>query len=449
MVRARMDKAMHPRGPDSVLTGLDGFLFERLHNAMEQARGDVTLSDAQVKRWVSLVETRDAWCRQRGMRHLLLIAPAKHVVYSDKVPGGLTISHERPIGRILQGLSPDLRARVVYPDLALLDGRREAETYFATDTHWNDFAAYLVYRQLHAALAFPPETLLAQAALERSSFRHMGDLGVRLTPEQAETASRLVPPEGDVPAQRVFSKMSYTWGQIEVFERNAPADPHMVFFRDSAGSYLLPFLKRHCRRLVAVASKTMFYDLLRIERPDIVLTEISEVALCLSAPDDPATLMFPDDFPPYDFTGFTGVALPLVATMPAGGGGKSIVDLDFGTGAGPNWSTDETTEIVLKCRVPYTPCLLSLTVSAFVHPPVVTEQRLEVQVNGRVVGTFALRGEAETLTCALPLDCLVSPRTLRIDLFHPDCVSPQALGIGSEERAIAIKVHRLVVAPAA
>jgi hypothetical protein len=105
--------------------------------------------------------------------------------------------------------------------------------------------------------------------------------------------------------------------------------------------------------------------------------------------------------------------------------------------------------MILKCRVPYAPCELILTASAFVHPPQVTAQRLDVAVNGTLLGSFILGAETETITCPIPLSCLFSGRTLRVELFHPDCVSPHSLGVGTDEREISLRFQRLAVRPAA
>jgi|GEM_PF-2048318 len=438
-----------PAGPGA-LVGNDDHLFDPMAHLVGQLTGRLTLSPLQVQRWVSLIETRAAWCRQRNMQYYLVVTPLKYVVYPDKAPPGFPVSADRPIQRLLAALPPELRSIVIYPADALREGRSEAETYFRTDMHWTDFGGYLVYLKICEAMrrdgALPNN--LPKLALTRGTYRRVGDLGIRLTPERSEMAIRVRPAE-EASLRHIYANFTYNVGQVEIFGGADPASLRGVIFRDSHGSFVLPFLAMHFRRLVAVAADNMFYDLLRSERPDVVITQVSEHALCEPDPQNTGDIRFPNDFPPVDFAAFSGLALPLVSNAAHQAGSSAIVDLDFTDRPEPVWTVGESTEMVLKCRIPYVACDLALTVSAFVHPPQLMAQRVELVVNGMSVGRFSLTGDVETIACRLPLECLFSGRTLRLELFHPDCASPRALGAGPEDREIGLELRRLTIHPAA
>jgi hypothetical protein len=380
------------------------------------------------------------------MQYYLVVAPAKHVVYSDKLPPGRAIARDRPIVRLLAALTPEVRSCVIYPAGVLRDGRRTGETYFHTDTHWTDYGGYLASVRLRDRMRFhnriPQDA--PEIALERTPYRRIGDLGSRMAPQRAETATRITP-ANDSGVRRIFASGTET---VEVFERPEAAGLRGVMFGDAYGRTMLPFLLTDFRRLVAVAAESLFYDLLRSEKPDVVITQIAEQALCEPDPSGAGRFRLPDDFPPVDFPGFSGVALPLVSDAAPAAASTNIIDLDFTNRPAPVWSDGECTEMVLKCRVPYASCELVLTASAFVQPPQVTAQRLDVAVNGTLLGSFMLGGETETIVCPVPLSCLFSGRTLRVELFHPDCVSPQSLGMGTNAQEISLRFQRLVVRPA-
>jgi hypothetical protein len=436
-----MADTSEPWGPETVLTGQDGHLFEAFDYAVEQLTGELTLSPAQVARWVSLIETRHAWCRQRGMRYYFIITPEKHVIYADKLPPGIAISVERPIMRIIGGLSPELRDTVIYPDEILRNERGREETYYLTDTHWTNFGAYLAYlRVLFAIQRDEGAAQMPVTALQRAPYRKVGDLGIRLTPERSETAVR-VSYGGDSAIRRVFSNRTYNVGQVDVFETPDATGSRAVMFRDSSGSFMLPFLAAHFTRLVAVASDGVSYELLRSEKPDVVISQLTERALCVPVADVPGGFRFPNDIPPIDFVTFTGVPLPLPASR------VEFVDIDFTERPEPVWSVGPRTEMVLSCRVPYAACDLVLTASAFVCPPRVPSQRLDIAVNCTSVGSFTFTEGRQTIKCRVPLKCLYSARTLRLEFFHPDCVSPHALGFGADQRAISLLFERLMLRP--
>lgn len=429
------------RGPDSVLLGRDDYLFERLYGVQEHATGVANLSPALVQRWVSLIETRVAWCRQRGARYVLFIVPEKHVVYADKLPHNLTVPPDRAVARLLAALTPEIRDSVIYPAADLIAGRETEPTYFQADSHWTEHGSWLAYCRLRQALW--PDEPLPDAVFEKTAYRRVGDLGVRLHSPRFDMATNLVPIV-DNPHRRVRLNFAFNVGQVEILEREIQQDRRCVMFRDSAGSSLLPFLANDFNRLVAVASGGMLYDLLRSERPNVVITQMTEHALCTPSPADPKQFPFPDDLPPHDFQGLTGLALPLVRHATRETDNRTIADLDYSGQHDPVWSDGPCTEIVLRCRVPHTPCELELTVSGFVHPPTLSAQHVDIVVNSHLVGSFEIGAGIATVRCAIPLECLFSGRTLRVELYHPNCVVPASIGAGDELREIAIRLHRLV-----
>lgn len=295
-------------GPDSVLLGQPPHLFERRDLAVEQVTGQVRFSPSQLWRWVELMAARQAWCAAHGMRFVALITPEKHVVYADMLPEGIQVSPQRPALQLLAALEPELRSRVVYPVDELVAARADFETYYQTDTHWTSFGAYQAYLAVIARLQTAEGgELVPFNVLSRYVHRKVGDLGIRLTPERAETATRF----GNFLAgatRKVFANMSFNVGQVDIFATDGGALGKAVMFRDSSGSELLPFLTGHFRRFVAVASHSMFRDVLEAERPDVVFTQISERVLCDGRDNG---LWLPDDAPQGGFSAVTRVSLPL------------------------------------------------------------------------------------------------------------------------------------------
>lgn len=430
-----MDK-IGGRGPETVMLGLDGHLFERDEETIERLTGMSAEPETEVDRWVQLLTERHAWCSARGIHFYFVITPEKHVVYADKLPPGVEISPHRLVARILARLPAAVRQSVIYSDDVLRDWRDRGETYYRTDTHWTNFGAYLGYLQLLAALQRDSGvTQMPITTLERTTYHKIGDLGIRMTPEHAETATRITLAGGD-PFELVFANRTYNVGQVEVFETSDATRPRAVMFRDSSGSFMLPFLASSFSRLVAVASDSLFFDLLEAEKPNVVITQLTERVIGI--PIDGA-VRFPDDHRPIDFARFSGVPLPLPTRA------RNFVDTDFSDQGEKSWSVGPHTEIILSCRVPYAACVMMLTVSPYLHPPQVTSQRLTIVVNHRQLGTFEVTAPHQTISCPVPLGCLFSPRTIRVEFFHPDGIAPQSLGDGDDTRPLGIRFEHLAM----
>ncbi len=259
-----------------VIEGTDGYLFHRDQQAVEQVTGGLPYAPTQLEQWVSIAETRKAWCDAQGIVSRFLIAPEKHVVYADKLPDGISISEQRPAAMLIGAVAPWLEGHILYPLEALRVARQSHETHYVTDTHWNTFGAYVAYKDLMASLAREIDLVqLDETDFAWTSQRFVGDLGVRLEPERYETAKELV--RGfSAHCKLALQNSKFERGNLQVFTNDRADLPTCVLFRDSFAYLLIPLLVESFSRLVAVSSLAVLYDLLRAERPDVVIVQVAE-----------------------------------------------------------------------------------------------------------------------------------------------------------------------------
>jgi alginate O-acetyltransferase complex protein AlgJ len=300
-----------------VLIGRDGVLFHRDGNAVEQVTATSLFNAAHLERWIATLETRQAWCDARGIVSRLLIVPEKHVVYSDKLPDGISISQDRPAKKIISAMGAMIGKNLLYPVEMLTQAREIEDTYFITDTHWNMFGAFLTYRSLMESLSRDRDF----KALEKDEIvwvqrRHVGDLGVRLDPEQSEIAKMIERHTHGVPFKRVFDNKKFSRGAVQIYETHNSNLPRCVLFRDSFANYLVPQLIGSFSRLVVVSSISYQYDLLRSEQPDFVIMETAERFLAMTGRTDEIEL--PEDLSGPSFSELTGVDLRTLGAAKVG-----------------------------------------------------------------------------------------------------------------------------------
>ncbi|WP_431481998.1 DUF6311 domain-containing protein [Pseudomonas thivervalensis] len=110
------------------------------------------------------------------------------------------------------------------------------------------------------------------------------------------------------------------------------------------------------------------------------------------------------------------------------------------------WSEGLEAEVVL--RIPPEARALSIETAAFVQPSH-TRQRVEVSINGvAALSTQFTRLQDNTLE--LPLtqairETIGAEGRLRVQFHLPDAISPKALGLGSDERVMALGLKSLIV----
>jgi hypothetical protein len=260
----------------SVAIGRDGWLFHRDNLAFEQVTADRRLADPEIAAWRSLLTNCEEWMRERKIAFVFLIAPEKHVVYHDYLPSGSIVSDERPVSALVRALSGSPRIQPIYPVDALRAERASCDTYHAVGSHWNSFGAFVAYRELASQIAKQAKipVMDTQDVTFGLSPPHAGDLGVRLDPEM------LAPEQGVLAmlakSRRIFESRLYARGHVAVYENFDRDLPKAVVFRDSASSWLLPFLSESFSRVVAVSSPHVYRELVESEKPDVVILEIIE-----------------------------------------------------------------------------------------------------------------------------------------------------------------------------
>lgn len=298
------DKRRHLR--DMVFEGEDGFLFHRDHEAVEQVTGASTFSQAQLEQWLATVETRKAWCDAHGIVSRFLIVPEKHVVYADKLPDGMRISEERPAAKLMRAATPFLADHILYPLEPLSLARADRETYCRTDTHWTMHGAFVAYKELMASVARD----IALDQLEEldpapATETYVGDLGLRFEPERSETVASA---RGFAPSCKLLLQNDkFERGNVQVFANERASMPTCVLLRDSFAYLLIPLLLESFSRLVAVSSLSMLYDLVRAERPDVVIVEVAErfLGTCWTGTE----ILMPQDLAQPTFAELTGIRL--------------------------------------------------------------------------------------------------------------------------------------------
>lgn len=438
----------------TVAIGHDGFLFQRFDAAFEQIGGATLLGRPQLARWINQIEARDAWCAVRGIDYRMLVVPEKHVVYADMLPDGASVSAHRPITQIMQALGPTPRRHLLYPAEVLAAGRAVEPVFFRTDVHWTYYGSYLAYRVLMESLPLGyRRQMVPEDVLIRGDYRVMGDLGVRLEPVPQERGVSIGHPLQHR-FRKTFDNRAFGRGQTEIFENDDARLPQAVLFRDSNASTMIQFLAMHFSRLVVVSSTEFFYDLVRSERPDVVITEMTEryLAVPVEGHDDGA-IHFASDLGELDFWGFAKLeALPVRLT------GSPVLTIDMATGGNSEayvregWHGQEAVHrwcdgarSVLAIE-PVPAALqsgtveIALDVGACLDEPRVTSQPLTVRINGQVVldaridQLITVRGTFDgTLFKNVP--------RLEIELLHPDHLSPRTRGGSGDSRTLSIGVR--------
>jgi alginate O-acetyltransferase complex protein AlgJ len=240
---------------------------------------------SELETWQTALEERQRWLAKHGISYLVVFIPNKETIYPEFLPDAVKKLRETTrLDQLVDYLRCNSTLDVLDLREALLVGKKRAQIYFRTDTHWNSLGAYIAYEQIINCLArrFPSLRVVPLNSLHPSpSFQKTGgDLASMLgfveeLPEgmtikfDLTGKSRKVnlPPEDpEVPLEQ----------QPFAMESQDPWLPRAVMFRDSFAEPLVPLLSEHFARIAYVWSHEIKTDLILKEKPNVVIEEFVE-----------------------------------------------------------------------------------------------------------------------------------------------------------------------------
>jgi hypothetical protein len=144
--------------PDLVILGKDGWLF--FGNAagfgIDQYRGLRPLNPQELDTFKDYFEGIQRELDKLGIPFLFVIAPDKHEIYPEKLPRPLSKRGNTPMDQILS-IPRGFRILDLRPSLLEKKVQSATPLYYKTDSHWNEFGAYLAYRSIMDFFpSFPP-----------------------------------------------------------------------------------------------------------------------------------------------------------------------------------------------------------------------------------------------------------------------------------------------------
>ncbi|MCE9605381.1 MAG: hypothetical protein K8U03_10825 [Planctomycetia bacterium] len=275
-----------------VIVGSDGWLFFGSAGKRDFRRID-PFPPESLKVWRNYLTKRRDWFAARKIGHAFFIAPNKQTIYPEYMPRAMTRA-DRPsrFDQLLAEVSQEPSLHLLDLRKALTDGRDLYPTYHHTDTHWNEYGAYLGYRflmshlnrHMPAAPALPLESFDIEAkrvVSRRDLVRMMNaaidieDTLVTLTPRTPRCATW----EMGVPSDDFGSFRKST-------NYNVPSG-RLVVFHDSFIKALRPFLSENFREVYYFWQYTHGYEHIETIRPDFVLDEMVERHLLNDLPKNP------------------------------------------------------------------------------------------------------------------------------------------------------------------
>lgn len=282
---ANLRVAIGDRVFPKVIVSDDGWLIFTAENDIEDYQRTDAFTEEELARIQESLDALAATYHEQGTALLVVIAPNKNTIYPERVPSEIpVIGAESGLDQLADYLQEHGATQILDLRPALLAAKQQGQIYYATDTHWNDYGAFIAYQEIMAALSTKYPALQAH---EQADF----EVAIR-EPEALDLAENIGTTlllESKIQFQPLFDsdtnyKTVNVGGRRIQFSSNPDASlPTAIVYHDSFFFRVIPLLGEHFSSAIFIQNYIGggLWNLSWVEdeKPDIVIIEFAERTL--------------------------------------------------------------------------------------------------------------------------------------------------------------------------
>ena len=155
-----MKKRFGQPGIPNIVAGKEGWYFWVGNDLLDDFRGLLPLTEQQLTSWKEDFGRKRDWLANQGIRYLFVFVPDKQTIYPEYLPDYLRKAKGTTrIEQLMEYLKHNPDAEILDLRSGLLNAKSETQLYQKTDTHWNDYGAFVGYREIIHKISpwFPKE----------------------------------------------------------------------------------------------------------------------------------------------------------------------------------------------------------------------------------------------------------------------------------------------------
>jgi alginate O-acetyltransferase complex protein AlgJ len=213
--------------------------------------------------------------------YVVAIAPEKQSVYPEYLPSGHQIV--RPtMAELLTAACANAGLEAIDLTTLLISAKGVLELYLQEDSHWNQFGAYVAYCAIMEAVQKKfPVRMIEPTAVRYQEKQGYSDLGVLMTPERRGRLQEVNVAGTVTSVLEAYDQREYSF----TIHSSEQGRGRAIVLRDSFAAALAPYLSRTFAETIYITRTPMMDDLIEEMKPDVVIHECAERALCV----DPKT----------------------------------------------------------------------------------------------------------------------------------------------------------------
>ncbi len=265
-----------------VIVGNNGWLVYTAENDIEDYQKADPFTEQQMAHIQQSLDALSAKYSARGITLLVVVPPNKNSIYPEYVPSQVPIIGKiSKLDQLIDYLHQHGQTQILDLRPALLAAKRERQIYYATDTHWNDYGAFIAYQQVMGVLQKTYPQLIARPQSDFKVIEREPDfldlsvnIGTTLFPE---SKIQFVP----LFDTHTTYKNVTVGGRKIMFSYNPDTSlPKAIVYHDSFFFRVIPLLGEHFSNAIYLQNYLGggLWSLSWVDeqKPDIVIIEFAE-----------------------------------------------------------------------------------------------------------------------------------------------------------------------------
>ncbi len=271
---------------NNVAIGLDGWLFYTADGSLEDIRREIHYSDEELVNISASQQKVKDYLASQGISYYLMICPDKHTVYPEYLPKRLQgFTGASRFDGLLKALTEQTDVPVIDTRQAVIDEKANHTVFFKTDTHWNEYGAFVGYGQLMQRIVkdYPNVRIISRSdctvtenpewqAGDMAEFIGKADILKDTEVLFSVNGSTLIQLETKYPETSPDPERPI----IQLVNPDHPELPSAVVFRDSFCRMLYPMLADSFSKVTFVWTTSVLDYVIQGEKPDLVIMEYVE-----------------------------------------------------------------------------------------------------------------------------------------------------------------------------
>jgi len=275
---------------DNSLITRDNWLVYTGEDSLNDYQNIFPFTDDQLQTIHQKLSSLAQQLETRGIKLLIVIPPNKNTIYPEYMPTEIPIIGSQ--SRLDQLLAYENRfdtVRMLDLRPSLLAAKQQDWIYYHTDTHWNQFGAYIAYRDIMRELQYWYPAMHAHPITDYQAIEvtYFGEIAQNMIKyKMSENTYNLIPIFKRNYLTRTLPGGSPNTVNIMTTSSDAKL-PRLLMFNDSFGLSLQPFLSDHFSHADYIWSFNIDKTYIDTEKPDVVIIEITEryLSTLLNFPD--------------------------------------------------------------------------------------------------------------------------------------------------------------------